>query len=192
MKNLTILSIFFLITFSDCWKETEVIKPILTQEQQLPPKTQEGKNIFGCLVNGKAYVLCASWESSSPIIGSGNPLNIETDFNEIPFFYFRTDDRCTEDTIEQLETIDMAFKLDSLNRAIWKSISYVNFNPILGFCNNDTDYRHFDTLSSVNFIRIDKFHKTRRIISGQFAFDLYTPGCTDTLHLRKGRFDIKY
>ena len=47
--------------------------PPITEEEKLPPATQEGKNTFGCLVDGKAWV--PKWYFA--------PSGLQVNYNEI-------------------------------------------------------------------------------------------------------------
>src|SRR3977135_4082020 len=55
--------LFLSLSLGDC-KRHEDPKP-LTELKKLPPPTQTGKTTFGCLVNGKAMVIAATFQPSS-------------------------------------------------------------------------------------------------------------------------------
>lgn len=160
-----------------------------TPEEQLPDITREGKNTFGCLVNGEAYVKCA--DDSSPIWGNGSPLHYEVilDTNVVVVLY--TEDRCDENDSDHLESLHLQILINQQNQVINKRASYTDYSSEK-FCYGDEDFRYHDSTSAVNFVKINYFHSDEGIVAGEFEFDLYTPGCTDTIQIRKGRFDIAF
>lgn len=167
-------------SFSSCWKE-DPPEP-LTPLQQLPAKTREGKNTFGCLVNGEPYVMCRPLDD---FLG-GSVLH--TDYGVISnctYVNIYTVDRCQQDSLSRLESLDLGFAIG----CGYLSASYINLNK--QYCDNQQDFRHFDSTSTVNYLKITRRDESAHVLSGEFEFDLFTPNCTDTIHIRNGRFDIK-
>jgi hypothetical protein len=182
-----------LCIFSTCRKQPDATPIPPTPEEELPAITQVGKNTFGCLVNGKAYVKCASLLDGNPVTGGGDPLHVASGLPNYRSFSIDTKDLCSEDSAKQFETIHLTIWLNEDNSVFVKRSIYANYNQREELCRGiGEDFQNFDTLSPVNLIRINRLDQTNRVISGQFEFDLYTLGCTDTIHLRKGRFDVKY
>ena len=164
----------------------------LSPEKQLPPKTQEGKNTLGCLIDGRAYVMCAGPIDASPILGNGSPIHVSTGLPDFRSFGIDTRDECSDDNPDPYDTLSLTIWLDENDKVTVKYADYANFGKDGKTCQINDNFRYHDTLSPINFIKVTYFQPNRRIIAGEFEFDLYTPGCTDTLHLRKGRFDVKF
>lgn len=142
-----------------------------TELEKLPPITQEGKNTFGCLVNGKAWLpetsidVVAVYQSGVLSISGDNSI---VDFQEIGM-----------SLIEQ----DTPFTVDEYSLIL---PPYQNARVIFSEnCHYESDV----TLSGK--LIISKFDKVNYIISGLFEFTTATPNC-DTLNVTNGRFDIKY
>jgi hypothetical protein len=145
-------------------------------EPSLPPITQEGKNTFGCKINGKNWVpggdlgwgeqgLEAYYSTKSEflaITAKGKYNDNKTTIN------FKASWNGKSSTIkEDYVSIFFADK-----GKMWQ----YNFIP-------------FETkLTSVKITKLDTINK---IVSGEFHFWLKT-GATDTTKVTEGRFDIKY
>src|SRR5690606_10158538 len=59
-----LLLIGSIVSLESCDLFEKVSKP-KTELEKLPPATQEGKNTFGCLVDGKAWVTRSSIDASA-------------------------------------------------------------------------------------------------------------------------------
>jgi len=137
----------------------------------------EGKNTFGCLVNGNV------WLPKGDLFVSG----INADYTSGKFLVLGASIRSSSysssfsflifDPILNNKTYIL--KDTSIARAVFyervsnnKSCSYEN-------------YQVFD-----GSLTITKFDTKKSIVSGTFQFSTYNPSCGDTIKVTQGRFDI--
>ncbi len=146
----------------------------------LPEITQEGKNTFGCLVNGVVWVprveLFVPWYTLdfqvSGISGTGNITcriltNDQDDYIQLVFgpTFFKTGN------------YNMSFKYDT----------DMDFRKKLKF------YIAKQSDSLFNKVNINFIDSESNIFSGQFQFKLYNEANpNDTIRITDGRFDLHY
>jgi len=172
LKTLT-LGILLLGTIS-CCKDKD--------EDKLPPETQEGKNTFGCLVNGKVWIPTGMVTFPSP--------NIHAEISKNEF------------SIEALKSRGQAI---SFNIKIPLNVGVYNLNSKNSqafYANGITNcYYQTDTILSKGILEITKFDTLNNIVSGKFNFIAfkYKPiiievigDCDSSIAITEGRFDIKY
>ncbi|MBN8682020.1 MAG: hypothetical protein J0L99_05190 [Chitinophagales bacterium] len=178
MKN-TLLFILLLaaLSFSACEKE----KTPPTELEKLPAATQEGKNTFGCLVDGKAWT--PKWGG---LINPG-----------ITPYYNNVLGRFTIDAAHYSNQ-----KLSSgvwiTGDSIWGPGVYNLVHPLLSYIHIDSacgssgpqSHEYHDNINGT--IQITRLDVSTGIISGTFEFDAVSETCQDTVHISDGRFDIKY
>lgn len=153
--------------------------------EALPPATQEGKNTFGCLVNGEAFTPKGS-NLGGPILSS--------------FYQF----------INRPSGTGFYFNISASNKQseLIKGISLNAENTIIAEGNKyilkgDKVFSSFsilkldktDKFSTTDLFRgelyISKFDESKQIVSGTFWFDaLNEKG--EKVEVREGRFDVKY
>jgi len=143
-------------------------------DDELPPISMEGKNTFGCLVNGQLFVskgrpgnvgTYAELQYAQDTIGINiYATNYETDQSLIFSFY---------DIPDLVE--DKRYFLHTQNYSVF----YVTQN---------CDYRTDKLVDG--WIELNKYDIKRPIISGTFEFTAYNPDCGDTIKVTNGRFDI--
>lgn len=160
-----------------------------TTECPLPDCTAAGENTLGCLVNGRAYVCRA--DEGLPFEGRDNALRVETGPGGLPYFAVYTQDACSAQDTANRASIDLIFRLTPKNEVAYQHARY-NASPGDYLCAEDGAFRYHDAGSARNFIKIVFFDAEKRIVSGEFEFDLYDPDCSDTIRLRKGRFDLAF
>jgi hypothetical protein len=165
---------FILLLLSSCEGcKIDEPKP-KTELEKLPPATQEGKNTFGCLVNGKAYVpigIDAGAVYQLGILQIYGLLN--TPSRELTIVL--------RENNNQLET-----KTYSLTDFPARSATaYVGKPPAIIGCVYDYPATY---MGSVTITKIDR---VKYIISGVFEFSTALAGC-DTLKITNGRFDLEY
>lgn len=179
MKNnitlLLLLCLFTLLTASKCKKNA--YNP--NSDNNLPPATQIGANIFACKVNGSNWIS----KRSSPNLGAGvasDTLFIYASNPETSSFYERFDIR-----IHNYSVLLNLFSLDdSLSRYVLFSTNKQCFNSAEGLgIGKGKSYN--------GEIILTKDDKINKILSGTFWFNIKTDYC-DTLKITDGRFDIKY
>lgn len=150
----------------------------------LPFATQEGKNTFGCKVNGKVWVprveLWVPWYDKAVNFheknGTGTGiiscriLNESTDdFFTIAFGrnYFQPTHYMTVD----------------------QSVSDQWFNP--DFSQGSEDFHH-ENGDTTNYLKITAIDTSRNFISGIFQCTLFNANKTASLIITEGRFDLLY
>jgi hypothetical protein len=158
-------------------KKDQPIAPIDT----LPPLTTEGKNTFGCLVNGKPFI--SNYKGSS--------------MNVVPAFYYDTKrfviDATMIDENDILSQTGFIFHLThntgeyQMYGIATDSRSYTLYDPNVE-CN--VYYNDIENLGTVNVTFLDTI---KRIISGTFQMDLINNDCTvPVLKVSDGRFDVRF
>jgi hypothetical protein len=187
--NLQTLS-FLLLAFSFLLTTSMQCKKDQTGIDALPPATQEGKETFGCLVNGEAFTPKGS-SLGGPILSSFYQyLNTTT----AKGFYFNVACNRRESGISRSISING----DSI--LIKEGITYLlknypNKNEINGKYaivsggGNINQYVTTNTFQGELFI--SKFDETKQIVSGTFWFDAVNDK-DEKVEVREGRFDVHY
>jgi hypothetical protein len=186
MKNTTVLTLL-LITFSvaacSCCKKND--EPTADNTYGLPNATQEGKNTFGFLLNGKP------WTPKGQVGVSANlTVNVDFGYNKgifvIGAYRFNSSGNKETFTIavrDSLNFLPPPFTI-SLNRTSLYSITFRNENN----CDYFNQLADVQSFGSLNVLKLDK---NSRILSGIFNATLYKSSC-DTIEITDGRFDMKY
>lgn len=144
-----------------------------TELEKLPPITQEGRNTFGCLVNGKSFIPNNTLFMSAIYQGGGVQLSGSIDNNNL-------NQNILIITLDPLE-INVEYNLTSLpaNKSMFSNILQ----------DVSCTYEFENTFEgSITFSKIDRINY---IISGTFEFSTVTQLC-DTLRITNGRFDMQY
>jgi hypothetical protein len=166
---LIIISSCFFLEGCDLFKQDPKPK---TELEKLPPITQEGKNTFGCLVNGKALIvtntsqMAAVYQAGGLSVSGGNDVNGE--FWAVELF---------------------------VNEAISKNSTYNLYNDTnhkgqlydeKSLCFYFTNSEHQGTIT------ITHFDSSAFIISGLFQFEAISDQCLGIIKITEGRFDMQY
>jgi hypothetical protein len=178
--RLVLLAFITIITLctlscSSCKKETP---------NELPPPTQTGANTLSFTLDGQ------SWKPQGQIGVSAN-LAIDIDFGFNNGILGITAYRY------------VSGKREDFGIGIRDSLNFMSFpkNLTLGrgtlanarFANDNCNCDFYDTSifrgGNLNITKLDKINK---IISGTFNVILYKVGCSDTIKITDGRFDMKY
>lgn len=172
--NLKSLLTFFvsilLISSEGC--ENNIPAP-KTELEKLPPATQEGKNTFGCLVNGKAWVTESSIDAIA--LYEMAVLQISAGIEE--------KDRDQGITLAILGGITQGMSYDlSLDPEYEAKFGWIRPERI---CTYDDD----STLSGR--LTITKLDASKFIVAGEFEFITVVQDC-DTIKVTDGRFDLTY
>jgi hypothetical protein len=145
-----------------------------TELEKLPPATQEGKNTFGCLVNGKAWVTETSIDAVAAYqLGL---LTIGADIDNPPQSIGLL---IIENGI--IVSINNNYDLTQTN----ESNARFNSEESFGVC----FYERENTLSGE--LLLTKFDKINLVVAGTFQFTTATSDC-DTIKVTDGRFDLTY
>ncbi len=153
---------------------------------ELPAATQEGKNTFGCLVNGKVWTpdgrtglmsnLVVSYEPD-PVRG-GN-LNISA-YNYAGANNSKQTIQLSAGPIFQVRTYSLDFPM---TEGLANYYDQGNASPCNRYFYNDVSYRR----GTLTLTRLDQ---SAGVIAGTFEFKIAKPGC-DTVRVTQGRFDWK-
>ena len=178
MRNfILLLFVFCLFINAKCKKDNPDING-------LPPTTQSGNNTLGFLLNGQPWIPKGN-------NGTAN-LSIDVDFgfNEGGFSiaaYRLLGGGSAQDIIFGIR--------DSLNHLSIPISLSLGQNSLFGirFGNDNCTFYSSDanTIKSGALV-ITKLDKAARIISGTFSATLSKLGCSDTIMITDGRFDMKY
>lgn len=175
--------ILYLLCFlaSACCKDTIIIKPFTLPPPTLPQITSEGKNTFGCLVNGEIYVPNDYFHY------------FYYAFKDNPQLYGTLSLRCNRDG----NNTNSGFLIQLRNRVFSKGKHYIytnsNTKDYLSHVKNNFDTYQNYTNDSNNFIDLIRLDTVNRIASGTFQFNLInTNNDFDTIRITEGRFDCKY
>ncbi len=179
-QTLNILLIILALMTEGCEK---TYPPLPTK---LPPITQEGKNTFGCLIEGEVYVPDIRKIVFMP------PYEIDIKFPQYPDYYFSvTTQRVVNDT-DTLMNAEVGFGSNN----IWTTGTYTLDGSIKY---NNKYYRALPGTTSLTITRLDTI---KEIISGQFYFqasklsdnftliDINDPDW-EIITISNGRFDLK-
>ena len=147
------------------------------QEEVLPHATQEGKNTFGCLINGDVWV---------PKGYNGTPkLDLSYDPGYAGGALNLNAYRISGENREYLTIFASEVKSKGVYELVDTDSAAAIFR-ISGRCSYDLD----DNVERTGKLIITNFDLDKAIISGTFEFTLAKPGC-DTIRVTEGRFDMK-
>lgn len=146
----------------------------LTELEKLPPATQSGKGTFGCLVDGKAWVIeRVSNVQADYQIGH---LSVSAGLSNDSFIAIMSIDVNDNDLKEQLYVLTES----GLNGNYARYYDY----------NSSCEYLTTNTYTGI--VSITHLDKINFIISGTFEFEVYSADCTQVIKITDGRFDIHY
>ena len=180
MKYLFIFIIVIVIALPACKKSKNF------DVDSLPPITQEGKNTFGCLINGKVYVP-RGFEQNKP----NYQVHVDPTFNDgsfgVKFFNKSTDKRI--DLTVGSDSIRSTGNFIITNTSRARCLFAVNGTSSNPKCIVFSQYNP----TSTGFLKITRYDLINGIFSGEFEFHFYNPDCGigDTIHITQGRFDKK-
>ena len=146
----------------------------------LPPITQEGKNTFGCKVDGEV------WVPYYKCGGTGNPCGeLFTDVtNSIPVtFTIKIGNKKSVSSFFTIET-KPGFAIGSVGNKIDSVI--LNFQSEGGGL-----YYNYNYYNRLEKFEISKLDAENKIIAGTFEATLYK-SVTDSVKITEGRFDLKF
>lgn len=174
--NLKLIYTALIILLAGC--ESCEDDPQPTELEKLPPATQEGKNTFGCLVNGKAWITRTSTDATAF-------------YQEGVFAIGATNDKNTENIFisiydENLSEGEYHLPNDNGENTI---------QDVAGLNQSKTTKCRFETMSdytgTVQITHLDQSQGSW-IVSGTFEFEAYSPECDTIIKVTDGRFDLNY
>jgi len=168
-----LLNLLFLLIFTSCDKS-------ISPEPELPPITTEGKNTFGCLVNGEV------WLPKNSIVKSGKGLSANFYPDDINVFTIGAD------RFDEFLNITVT---DCCDDGSYFLINDSEMNSSATYINSELDHCYYETdsVKTGNYgeIEIIHFEPRKFIVAGTFEFTVVTEDC-DTIRVTEGRFDVNY
>jgi hypothetical protein len=159
----------------------------------LPPVTEQGKNTFGCLVNGQIWVpfySCHTWNGRPQIVYIIQSLD---SFSILPLSFDlqasnSVDGGSSWSFVRGFRQADHLFGVgnivDSLDITYWSTNGEPYLNTIF-----------FPSSSAPRYMQITKLDTVNKIVSGIFSFTLYggAPNTNffDSAVVTKGVFDLQ-
>ena len=192
-------NVYYLLFILFFFNGSKCIKSNLSAPSVLPPITQEGKNTFGCLVNGKV------WVPFFPCYGTGiNSVealscNIGPLFSDssLPIFFSVDAGNYTPDSLSYFSFHQNGTLSDHIygpgNIIDSILIRYVGGKGV--YYNY---YYPYPGASAPRYFQVTKLDTINKIISGVFAFTLYAQvsgngqGLLDSVIVSEGRFDLAF
>lgn len=184
MTHRIILLCLILAALSSCFKTKDT-----TPQPDLPPLSTEGKNTFGCYINGEP------WKHGVPGLNLGGA-TLKNSFQSKPNFW--------NDSLLSIR----AWKYYENN--IYSDLIHLMFYPnepgvfpliifnqnfrrsFVDFQKHPTCIYNIDT-TQIYQVNLHRFDLEERIASGTFEMTLYnTTTCNDTLVITDGRFDVRF
>lgn len=183
-SSLSLVLVLLLFSSMNCKKPATdpPVDPIKSELEKLPAITTEGKNTFGCLVNGKAWIPESNFSGISEM-GAGysktdKDLSIDATIKTKDIFesFLITIQPINHNTIDSFQLVEqIAFKT-----------SFANYTLI------EPQKPSFETDSlTTGFCHILRFDSTASIVSGTFYFKAKNQK-GDSVEITNGRFDIHY
>ena len=170
------LVLIVLLSILSCTKTEEIDK--------LPPMTTEGKNTFGCLVNGKAWIPKTEggglFNERITVRYENEGLNIQANL------------RLNNDEIFQRLSVTANF-IDlgtyQISPPPFDGIVYFNLKNKPNGTIECTSYKCIPEDTEIQILYINT---SQRIISGTFSYKNLTNRCGDIINITDGRFDVRY
>jgi hypothetical protein len=179
MKKYYFILALILLSLTACKKDKHINDPGTPPQQQLPPITTEGKNTFGCLVNGNVWL-----PEVTPYQMFQYPL-VSSFQNDI--FFLKATKRIHQNTSQSIEM--------KIHNLITEQTYFLNSNSTFenwgGFADNIKSCLYITDSTQVGTVEILKLDIPNKIIAGTFEMKLWKNGC-DTINITNGRFDVKY
>lgn len=174
--------LFYLLTIPLFW--TGCAKEPACPEVKLPPVTMDGRNTFGCKINGEPWVAYSD-ESTIVTFFGHNKLDVvaqeaDSSFTIFARRFIQTDCELTR------EIFILNFKV---GREKWPHLRvFSNYIHPEGCITSYVD------TSRENSIKVHHWLRGQAIgqVAGTFSFTIYHPDCGDTLRVTDGRFDVSY
>mgnify|MGYP001163352796 CR=1 FL=1 len=179
----TLLSLLLLLPvlfwLPGCDKDPDPKSP-QTEEEKLPPPTQEGKMTFGCLVDGMA------WIPKGSLLDPG----IQPSYNEITGLWGIYAKKYLSVGLQSVLVSGEGLQILSLG-TYSLTVHESMYSDTTTICpGSPSGLKKYKSINGV--LEITRLDISTGIVSGLFNFDVYSPECQDTVKITKGRFDIKY
>jgi hypothetical protein len=148
----------------------------------LPEITQEGKNTFGCLVNGVVWVprveIVVPWYTLDFQFSEKNPKAIGNI-------------SCRILSTTQDDFMTVVFGPTFFKPGIY-DMTFKNYSDMY-FLSKHKDYDAMKSDSLFNYVKVNYIDTSKNIVSGQFQFKLFNnANPKDSIKVTDGRFDLRY
>jgi hypothetical protein len=145
-------------------------------EDELPAITMEGRNTFGCLVNGELFL------PNGPLGQSGLHAEISNYRDTAGLIIYASNTAANKVlTVSIFDTPMLQTGKPYDLRDSSFQVQYIDYDNSKN-CTYETVEEGYITLS--------KFELTENIISGTFEIKIFSKNCNDSVNLEQGRFDI--
>lgn len=200
MKKLFFILVLTIALFTSCSKDKD------GKRAKLPAVTTEGKNTFGCRINGEIFVPkgSSSFYSASPLMASYYYYQYPESDTKPPGFYLflHAFNKDTGRNIEinltksdvplvQGQTYPIVLKGNGAVDAQYSFYTYTP-HPDHGNVSIFNSYEYETTNEYAGELKIIKFDETNRILSATFSFDALNNANGKSVSVTEGRFDVKY
>ncbi|MFN4764550.1 hypothetical protein ACKGJN_15580 [Gillisia sp. Q332] len=175
--NLLLLILF--LSINSCSKQDNCENPV----DCLPPVTQTGANIAGCLVNGE--ILLPSGKS----LGSGSVLHSQYVYYQNEYIFSITIRDRDNNRLVQVRSGNIKLAEGEKYTLIEESDSNFSGVYIIGGAGSGIGY--LTTQQESGEFEIIKLDESKNIISGTFWFDAINND-GEIVQVREGRFDVQY
>lgn len=154
------------------------------QNVSLPELTHEGKNTFGCLLNGEPFVASVDY-------AFGGPTAVWAEFVEDQRYFSIQGTREFEN--DDLDNVSLkAFITDGEGsyEIFFTTDEYKGYTGVGG----SIGCSYYHDLDNKGTVEITYLNMETNIVSGRFEMDLINPDCPSgtVLEVTEGRFDVKY
>ena len=169
------LVLIVLLSILSCTKTEEIDK--------LPPLTTEGKNTFGCLVNGKAWIP----ETDGGLFNEKLSVRYENGGLNLSA-------RIRNDKENLHKSIIVTANFTNLGKyqippPPFSGEIYFDLNNVPIGTTACTRYKCLPENTEIEILYTDI---SQRIISGKFSYKNLKNDCGDILNITEGRFDVRY
>ncbi len=177
--------------------------PEPSPDDQLPAETQEGKNTFGCKVNGEVWLPRASIGLAIP---AGVDLSYDPSFNggTMSLKATRWYRDANDQNISTRDYIDVA--IGQLNKPGQYSLNTADQQGIGDYSSGTQDERDKTKQTGCDYnepgdtrtgtLTITKLNLINHILSGRFEFAITKtdslPNCPRLIQVSEGRFDMRF
>ncbi len=175
------LFVFCLLVLTSCLKDK---LKVTTSQPTLPPITNEGKNTFGCYVNGKLWLPLGydGYARSEYYPWSIASQTIPEVYGNLRLVTFNREDKSGF-------SIKIQKVFEKGKNMVYTSSDLKSY--LLFVSNQSTYYNYVEDTS--NLLVISRLDTIDKIVSGTFQFKLINElNKLDTLKVTDGRFDLRY
>ena len=153
----------------------------------LPPATQEGKNTFGCYIDGKPWVAWIDPNILDPSLRKIDAAYDEPGVGLYDNYSLSLSARMVNATL--YEYLKIGFQ--PLHKEGDFNLSNLEYPTIILRLDDPISVYEMDTTIAQTF-KVTKLDTIKNICSGLFSFTLVSKDGIDTVKISDGRFDIKY